>query len=161
MNEPRDRGAYRLAVGGIGAALVVLLLGICLVLAFGEGASCDAGCTSSPPIPSELWTLASGLAGGLLGLLAPAPTTSTLQDRKAKAGASSKKPEETNEPNAAKVALTDLGENRTVGALLVVFVLSVAVGAISGSTELHSLSAASGAALLGLLVPTPASSDTG
>jgi Na+/melibiose symporter-like transporter len=132
MNESHEVGAYRIAVAAVGVALIVALAGICTIVAVGHASD----------IPKELWTMVSSLGGGLLGLLAPTPT---------------KKEEKPDGPPVKKGFWADLFKdawaNRSVVILLVVFVLSVVAGAISGSTPTASLAGASGAALLGLLAP--------
>lgn len=49
--------------------------------------------------------------------------------------------------------------NRSVVTLLVIFGFAVVVGAISDSTQFQALAAASGAALIGLLAPSPTAKD--
>jgi hypothetical protein len=149
MSEPRDRGAYRLAIGAIGLALVVLLAGICVVLAFGP-TTCNSGCEKIlGEIPSGLLKIAGALAGGLLGLLMPAPTTMRSTGKSAETGGGEFK----------RTIKEEAAANLTVVALLIVFVVSLGFGIAAQSTGLQSLAAASGAALLGLQVPTPATAD--
>jgi hypothetical protein len=167
MQETRDKGAYRLVVGGIGLALVVTLAGICLILAFASN-GCDSECaSSSPEIPSELWKIVSALGGGLLGVLAPQPTKHSKPDESKKPPGG--KPATAGGPAQGEDGKTsgiwtlvgrELKNNITVFALLVVFGLSAGFGIAKGSTGLESLAAASGAALLGLLAPTPAHTES-
>ena len=139
MSEPRDKGAYRIAVGAIGCALVVVLAGICVIVAVG---------VKDADIPKELWTIASALGGGLLGLIAPSPVPSAA-----------KKYEVKQMPKGAKRAWTvlkkDIGANRSVAILLFIFVFAVGFGVVTDSTQLQALAGASGAALIGLLAPEP------
>jgi hypothetical protein len=139
MSDPRDTGAYRIAVGAVGFALVTVLIGICVIVAVGR----------HEEIPKELWTIASALGGGLLGLLAPPPTSSpapeTSEDQK------------TSEKMmlSLKRLRKDAGANRSVVILLLIFVVSVVLGAASDSSQFQALAGASGGALIGLLAPTP------
>jgi hypothetical protein len=136
-SDPGEGTGYRIAVGAIGVALIVVLIGICVIVAVGEGKE----------IPVELWTITSALGGGLLGLLAPSPTP-------------------TSAPTVAPVegfwsglgrGLTvfgkDLWENRSVVILLIIFAASVTLGATKDSSQFQALAAASGGALIGLLAP--------
>jgi hypothetical protein len=56
-----DPIAYRIAVGSIGLALVAYLIGAAVIAAGGK------------PVPTQYWTAGTGLAGALLGILAPTP----------------------------------------------------------------------------------------
>jgi hypothetical protein len=158
MQEPRDKGAYRLAVGAIGLALVVALAGICMILAVGPS-ECHSDCSSSSAeIPSELWKIVSALGGGLLGILAPPPTKRSKGNRKKQAAAQTAKAADKSPPGESwpEIVSKEARGNLTVLALLAIFALSAVFGIIATSNELQSLAAASGAALLGLLAPTPA-----
>ncbi|MGN6588098.1 MAG: hypothetical protein ACTHKT_11630 [Solirubrobacterales bacterium] len=157
MPETRDKGAYRLVVGAIGLALVVGLAGICLVLAFGPS-ECNSECS---PIPSELWKIVSALGGGLLGILAPQPTKRSMPDKSKEVVGEKQAVAEGGQQKGKMRRLAaftgkEFGGNLTVAALLAVFVLSAISGIAANSTGFQSLAAASGAALLGLLAPTPA-----
>lgn len=139
MGDPRDTGAYRIAVGAVGFALVVALAGLCVIVAVGQGTE----------IPKELWTITSALGGGLLGLLAPSPTPSSAAET----------PPAENAPKKIsrfwQILVKDAGANRSVVILLLVFAVSVWLGATSDSTQFQALAGASGGALIGLLAPTP------
>lgn len=138
MDELRDRYAYRIAVVAIGLALIVVLVGLCVIVAL-----------ETETIPTELWTTAGALGGGLLGLLAPQPTPSSIdkEPKKETAGAEIWR--------LVKAVVRDLWTNRSVVILLVVFGVSVGFGASEESSQLQALAAASGAALVGLLAPAP------
>ena len=136
QGDPRDTGAYRIAVGAVAFALVVALAGLCVIVAVGQGAE----------IPKELWTITSALGGGLLGLLAPSPTPSSAGETEP----TSEKP-----LGPLKRLAKDAGANRSVVILLLVFVVSVGFGAATDSTQLQALAGASGGALIGLLAPAP------
>lgn len=131
QNQAHDQIGYRIAVATIGIALIVALAGLCVIVAVGEGTE----------IPKELWATVSALGGGLLGLLAPSPTApkSEKEDRAAPS------------PTLREAA----SMNRSVVILLVIFGLAVVLGALSDSTQFQALAAASGAALIGLLAPSP------
>jgi hypothetical protein len=138
-NEPQETGAYRIAVAAVGFALIVVLAGLCVIVAVGKGTE----------IPKELWTITSALGGGLLGLLAPSPTpTSAAAVDQAKSI-----PEKMTRP--LKVLAKKSGANLSVVILLVVFGASVAFGALNDSTQFQALAGASGGALIGLLAPAP------
>ena len=139
MSEPRDKGAYRIAVGAIGCALIVVLAGLCVIVALGD---------KETEIPKELWTIASALGGGLLGLLAPSPAPSAANKDEVKQMPEGLKRSRT-------ILAKDIWANRSVVILLVIFVAAVGFGVASDSTQLQALAGASGAALIGLLAPGP------
>jgi apolipoprotein N-acyltransferase len=154
VTDLNDRVVYRIAVGAIGLALIVVLAGLCVIVALG---------IEEKNIPQGLWTTASALGGGLLGLLAPQPTPSAAKDVAAVTG---------NGPGrwvrlkkrlwrALTIVVKDIWANRTVAILFAVFAASVAVGAAEKSSQLQALAGASGAALVGLLAPAPGASDGG
>ncbi|MFI4985179.1 MAG: hypothetical protein ACHQAV_04225 [Solirubrobacterales bacterium] len=148
-----DAAGYRLAVGAVGLALIVVLTGACVIVAVGK------------TVPQELWTIISALGGGLLGILAPAPTSTpraaapaapggpAAPEAAAGAGAAAA-------PEGVKAAVgvffKDMFNNRTVVILLGVFIFTVIEAATNGSPEWNALAAASGGALVGLLGPSPA-----
>ena len=59
--KKRDRSAYALAIVGVGAALVVLIIGASTIAALGHA------------VPKELWAIGGALSGALVGILVPAP----------------------------------------------------------------------------------------
>jgi hypothetical protein len=144
MNVPRDKGAYRIAVGAIGLALVVILAGLCVIVAVGKG----------DEIPKELWTITSSLGGGLLGLLAPPPTPSSATTEKPAEGVKKKL------SRSFTILTKDVWANRSVVILLLIFGVAVGAGAAQDSTQLQALAGASGAALIGLLAPAPGKATT-
>jgi hypothetical protein len=80
-----------------------------------------------------------------LGLLAPSPTSTAPTSEKDKEG-----------PVVAPPRLLEAARmNRSVVILLGVFAFAVLVGALSDSTQFQALAGASGAALIGLLAPSP------
>src|SRR4051812_12442841 len=137
--EPPDNGAYRIAVCAVGVALVVVLVGLCVIVAVGR----------HDEIPKELWAITSALGGGLLGLLAPSPTPSSAAETEQAETAPKKL------TRSLKILAKDAGANRSVIILLAVFAVSVALGAANESGQFQALAAASGGALIGLLAPTP------
>lgn len=139
LSSPRDASAYRIAVGAVGFALVVVLAGLCVIVAVGKG----------PEIPKELWTIASALGGGLLGLLAPSPTPSSAVTK----DQGKSVPEKLTRP--LKILAQDIWDNRAVVILLLIFGVSVGFGAANDSSQLQALAGASGGALIGMLAPTP------
>ncbi|MDP9093422.1 MAG: hypothetical protein M3N95_10935 [Actinomycetota bacterium] len=66
-----NRDVGWLVVCAVGAALIVLFAGAGVILAVGHS------------VPTEFWAAASSLSGALVGLLAPAPTTSGALRRRA------------------------------------------------------------------------------
>lgn len=142
LSDSRDASAYRIAVGAVGFALVVVLAGLCVIVAVGKG----------PEIPKELWTIASALGGGLLGLLAPspAPSSAATTDR------AKSVPEKLTRP--LKILAQDVWDNRAVVILLIIFGVSVRYGATNDSSQFQALAGASGGALIGMLAPTPSKS---
>jgi hypothetical protein len=139
MSDPRDTGAYRIAVGAVGFALIVVLAGLCVIVAVGKGTE----------IPKELWTITSALGGGLLGLLAPSPTPSSA----ATTDQGKSVPEKLTRP--LKILAKDVWANLSVVILLLVFGVAVVFGAANDSAQLQALAGASGGALIGLLAPPP------
>lgn len=135
-----DNIAYRIAVGAIGVALVAFLIGAAIIAAGGN------------PVPSQYWSTGSGLAGGLLGILAPNPTKNqpTDEGRQVK-------------PVLSWVAavIKDVWDNRTVVLLLLLFIASAVLAAWKNSPELETVAAAAGGALVGLLAPPPGNQQTG
>lgn len=145
MGDPRDTGAYRIAVGAVGFALVVLLIGLCVIVAVGRGEE----------IPKELWTITSALGGGLLGLLAPSPTPSSAPET----DPGTNVPEKLTRP--FKILIKDVWANRSVVILLLIFAASAAFAAVNDSSQFQALAGASGGALIGLLAPPPDKGTTG
>lgn len=137
LSDPRDRDAYRIAVGAIGLGLVIMLAGLCVIVAVGKGAE----------IPNQIWAITSALGGGLLGLLAPAPAPSAAKKEREATGARQKL------RRSLKILAKDVWANRSVAILLLVFGIAVWLGAANDSEQFQALAAASGAALIGLLVP--------
>lgn len=135
-----DEWGYRIAVAGVSAALVAFLIGAAIIAGGGN------------PVPSQYWSVGSGLAGGLLGILAPSPTTKivTTEAKKAK-------------PIISYIAAfaSDIWNNRAVVLLLALFIVSIIFAAQSNSPELDTLAAAAGGALVGLLAPSPTSRQGG
>jgi hypothetical protein len=151
MGESIDKGAYRIAVATVGCALIVVLAGLCVIVAVGI-----------KEVPHELWLAASGLSGGLLGIIAPSPGPSSATKEKPP-------PQHDNVfvrgfikvGRGLAIVGKDFWSNRAIGILLIVFLASVVVGAIDYPGPKHAdsmlaLAAASGGALIGMLAPPPA-----
>lgn len=144
-----DKGAYRIAVGAVGLALVSVLAGICVIVAIGFG-------HKEHEIPHELWTTASALAGALLGILAPSPAPTTASNDK-----TSLKQFKRYERGVIKLGRAivivgkDIWNNRALVVLIGIFAASIAVGAAEKSVQLQALAAASGGVLVGMLAPSP------
>jgi hypothetical protein len=135
-----DVWGYRIAVAGVGAALVAFLIGAALIAAGGN------------PVPTQYWSVGSGLAGGLLGILAPTPTKAVVTDEAKQT-----------KPFISHLAAfaSDIWNNRAVVLLLALFIVSVIFAAKNNSPELDTLAAAAGGALVGLLGPSPTSKQGG
>jgi hypothetical protein len=131
-----DRIAYRIAVGALGAALVAFLIGAAVIAAGGK------------PVPTQYWASGSGIAGALIGLLAPSP-------KPAEEHIDGKQPV-TQVLGAFANAVKDLWTNRAVLILGAVFGVSLAFAISRNSAELETVAAAAGGALVGLLAPPPA-----
>jgi hypothetical protein len=123
-----DKFAYRLAVGAVGLALVTFLIGAAIIAAGGN------------PVPTQFWSTGSGLAGALLGILAPNPSKTDPADASR---------------NGFITLLSDLWNNRAVLLLLALFIVSAVLAAVNKSPELQTVAAAAGGALIGLLAPPP------
>jgi hypothetical protein len=133
-----DQIAYRIAVGSIGLALVAYLIGAAIIAAGGK------------PVPTQYWSAGAGLAGALLGIIAPTPTPAATRKSRAATEPWFKKLG-TGIANVAR----DLWSNREVLILMVVFASSLAFAIANNSSQLESVAAAAGGALVGLLAPPP------
>jgi hypothetical protein len=147
LSDPRDSGAYRIAIACIGFALVVVLAGVCVILAVNG---------TSSAVPQQLWTTISALGGGLLGILAPSP------------GPSAATKKTTPQPKRCWFARgwfklgrglvilgKDIWSNRAIVIVLVVFVFALVYGISDKSEQLRALAGASGGVLVGMLAPSP------
>jgi hypothetical protein len=132
--EAQDPVLYRMAVGGIGVALIAFLIGAAVIAADGK------------PVPTEYWTAGGGLSGALIGILAPSPKTAEPKERKSALGAFF---------GAIADAIGDLWMNRAVLILMVVFGVSLGFAIANNSSQLITVAAAAGGALVGLLAPPP------
>jgi len=133
-----DQIAYRIAVGSIGLALVAYLLGGAWIAADGK------------PIPTQYWTAGAGLAGALLGILAPTPTPAATRTKHKKSDQWLKKL-----GSGIANVFKDLWSNREVLILMIVFASSLAFAIANNSSQLEAVAAAAGGALVGLLAPPP------
>jgi hypothetical protein len=133
-----DTIAYRIAVGSIGLALVAYLLGGAWIAAGGK------------PIPTQYWTAGAGLAGALLGILAPTPTPAATRTKRPKSDPWLKRL-----GSGIANVFKDLWSNREVLILMIVFVSSLAFAIANNSSQLEAVASAAGGALVGLLAPPP------
>jgi hypothetical protein len=133
-SETQDPVVYRMAVGGIGIALIAFLIGAAVIAANGK------------PVPAEYWTAGGGLSGALIGILAPSPKSATPTHRTSPAKAFF---------GAIADAISDLWMNRAVLILMVVFGVSLGFAIANNSSQLITVAAAAGGALVGLLAPPP------
>jgi hypothetical protein len=133
--EPRDAWAYRLAVGGVGFALVAFLIGGAIVGASGH----------AKEMVQEYWTIGAALSGALVGILAPSP-----RQKRAAAAA------------AAAPAVPSTTE-KLLSMIDVVILFAVAVASLLLASEfnatdaalLRTIAAAAAGAIVGLLSPSP------
>lgn len=100
VGEPRDRTAYSVAIGCLGLALVILLIGICWIAVENSGhdvtdvfthkcaldvASCrpalyEHSTISAMSIPDGLWIALAAIGGALVGALIPFSTGALVPD---------------------------------------------------------------------------------
>src|SRR5579872_3930503 len=114
--EAQDPIVYRMAVGGIGVALIAFLIGGAVIAANGK------------PVPSEYWTAGSGLSGALIGILAPSPKSATPTSRDHWYSGFF---------GAIADAISDLWMNRAVLLLMVVFGVSLGFAIANNSSQLE------------------------
>jgi hypothetical protein len=131
---PHDRVAYRIAVAALGVALVAFLIGVAVIAAGGK------------PIPTQYYSTGSAIAGAIIGILSPTPTSAAPTPRRSKVGLVF---------GAIADALADLWANRGMLLLLVLFISSLTFSVINNSAPLQTVAAAAGGALVGLLAPPP------
>jgi hypothetical protein len=199
LGDTRDAWAYRIAVGALGLALVVALVGMVVLAAVNDPASSVASVSNSqtkvetvalkpetvlrtqdaikipvvpankelmvdpkisvtpaeasksadPAIPIGLYLLAAALVGALLGILIPLPWGSlpadvTLGNQR------------TSFPKLSQGAGGEALAIVAVAVVLVVVGLLLDGGATKKTVPIEIVLAVVGAALLGLLVPSPA-----
>jgi hypothetical protein len=171
IGDPRDAWTYRLAVGALGLAVAIALAGAIVIAALGDPATTSPSTTTTTATtttrsrihggskvvtfskasttgtlvpatvsatPTGLYVVGAALTGALLGILIPLPWPSRL-------------------PGGAQMDhVTQVLIGLAAAALLAVFVATIAVGVVERIVALEVLGAASGAALLGLFVPSPA-----
>jgi hypothetical protein len=129
-----DHFAYRIAVGSLGLALVAFLIGAAVIAAGGK------------PVPTQYWSTGSGIAGAIIGIVAPSPTSGAPKERKSEIGLFF---------GAIADAIADLWANRGMLLLTAVFAASLTFAVINNSAPLETVAAAAGGALVGLLAPPP------
>jgi hypothetical protein len=163
-----DNQGYRIAVAGVGLGLVAFIFGAALVLRTGHHVS------------REYWTAGSAISGALLGILAPSPSTTKHAKAKAAAraanladehavGAAMAEENETPAYEAVVSAHTAAAEASAAAAnasapvtgtvaliaLFLVFAAALSVGIVDNLTQMQSLAAAAGGAIVGLIAPSP------
>ncbi|HSO94266.1 MAG TPA: hypothetical protein VLS53_07355 [Candidatus Dormibacteraeota bacterium] len=131
---PADPFAYRIAVGALGAALVAFLIGAAVIAAGGK------------PVPTQYWSTGSGIAGAIIGILAPSPTPAAPTPRQTKVRLFF---------GTIADAFADLWANRTMLLLAIVFATSLTFAIVHNSAPLETVAATAGGALVGLLAPPP------
>jgi peptidoglycan/LPS O-acetylase OafA/YrhL len=140
-NPPQsaDPWPVRIAVGAVGLALVAFLIGAALIAAGGK------------PVPTQYWSTGSAIAGALLGILAPTPTSKTQPPAK-------------DSPSPTRKFLGEVGalimdvwKNRQLLILVIVFLASAVLAVTQTSAPMEAVAAAAGGALIGLIAPSPSS----
>jgi hypothetical protein len=187
-NDPRDSGAYRMAVAAVGFALIVALAGVCVIIAVNGAATTPhasvmvshimravwpahpyapashvSATTPGPSatVPQQLWTTISALGGGLLGILAPSPAPSAATKGKPAPQDKRRFVRGVIKIGRGLVILgKDIWSNRAIVILLAVFGVSVAFGISDNSAPLQALAGASGGVLVGMLAPSPGKKDS-
>jgi hypothetical protein len=142
LPEVHDPWVYRLAVGGVGAALVAFLICGGVIGASGHAAH----------MVKEYWTIGAGLSGALVGIIAPSP-----RQKKASASKIAKADGEVTSAEKAQIGLAS-----TLQPVLLIVALGLSLWLASemdaaDAAVLRTLAAASAGALAGLLVPSPGS----
>lgn len=130
----QDPWVYRLAVGGVGVALVAFLIGGAVVGASGH----------VKDMVQEYWTIGAALSGALVGIIVPSPR----QKQESAAGQG--------KPARAQAAAPMLQPLLTIIVFAVTLWLATEVDPVDAAL-LRTVAAASAGALAGLLVPSPGS----
>jgi hypothetical protein len=135
VDDPRDRTAYRIAIGMLGLALVFTVLGVCWAVA-------EHKCPRN--IPEELWFLPAAVGGVFVGALIPF----SVYKRK--------------DPNAYDSPLVCAKEVIVGAALLAIAAVATGVvGAIAHHLlALSALGTALSGVFFGLFIPSPGRRDT-
>jgi len=168
LNDPRDPGAYRIAIAALGLALAVLLAGICWIAAVhvtgdtvqrhkttvhvdkrdtvhDERATIHVANDSAPMemghVPVELWFALGALGGVFVGALIPF----SLRMRSSKPGCAC-------EPDVYKPAWWFIGA-------VVLLVACTWLAILEQPVRFYALDATIAGLLLGLLIPSPGRRD--
>jgi hypothetical protein len=167
-----EKQGYRIAVAGVALGLVAFIFGAALVLRTGHHVS------------AAYWTAGSAVSGALLGLLAPTPSAS--KQTKATAASRAAVQAEHHEAAANRAAgkghpadkLTEEAHTAAAKAnadvasakapisgavalvgLFLVFAAALWVGIADNLTQMQSLAAAAGGAIIGIIAPSPSAGD--
>jgi|GEM_PF-4062956 len=147
---PHDLWFYRLAVGGVSVSLVTFLIGAAIVGATGHAAG----------MVNEYWVIGAGLAGALVGIIAPSPAQrrppSPASRRAPKTGLQKVGGMIGGSISGSSRLLTPLWQPLALAAVLALTLWQLAE-VRSGQIDavLRTLAAGSAGALLGLLAPPP------
>lgn len=138
----RDPWVYRLAIGGIGAALVAFLIGGCVIGASGH----------AKDMVKEYWIIGAALSGALVGIIAPSPR----QKKEAALDAADKHDQSEAPPQEdAKVKAAPLLQPALLLIALGVSLWLTSEINAADAAVLRTLASGSAGALVGLLVPSP------
>jgi hypothetical protein len=135
VDDPRDRGAYQMAIVFLGLALAIVIAGVCWIVA-------EHRCVKN--IPSEIWFLPAGFGGVFVGMLIPF----SFKRRK-------------DPPLGPGESRFEWASGAIRGAALLALggIVVGAVGATAGPLALSAVGATIGALVVGLLIPSPGRRD--
>jgi hypothetical protein len=169
LNDPRDPGAYRIAIAALGFAVAVLLAGICWIAAVHVtrdtvhverstvhvvkndpiheervtvNVKKDPARLEMGRVPVELWFALAALGGVFIGALIPF----SLRVRSSKRGCAC-------EPDVYEPAPW------VIAGALIVFLIFIASGIFGYSLRLYALETTIAGVLLGLPIPSPGRRD--
>jgi hypothetical protein len=153
-NTPQDPISYRMAVGAFGLALLAFVIVAGIAVAVGA------------QIPDKFWVLGTSIAGILAGILVP-PTEGQKDAQEARAQIRARAV--ASDDPAAGLATAQAGDTSPFShgvdwRLVVLGVLFAGCGIVGlvlentghqGATQLFAVAGATGAAALGILIPSP------
>ena len=142
-----DPWVYRLAIGGIGAALVAFLICGGII-----GISNHANA-----MVKEYWTIGAALSGALVGIIAPSPRQKKESAHQLATAAKSAGGQKVTRPEATKVLFAPVYQPFL---LVVALGISLWLGSeldAADAAVVRTIAGASAGALIGLLVPSPGS----
>lgn len=169
LNDPRDPGAYRIAIAALGLAVAVVLAGICWIAAVHVARDTvhverstvhvvkndpiheervtvkvkkDPAHMEMGRVPVELWFVLGALGGVFVGALIPF----SLRVRSSDSGCAC-------EPDVYEPALW------LIAGALIIFLIFIVFGIFGHSLRLYALETTIAGVLLGLPIPSPGRRD--